>query len=92
MMAHCAPKQLTSCLPQVVPALMEAGSGKCNKVLAMLCICSCSRSCVLYFICLVEIHYHHHRHHLLMCILDPHPKVKESAKAALLDISSGKQK
>jgi hypothetical protein len=46
MMAHCAPKQLASCLPQVVPALMLAGS-------------------------------------------DPHPKVKESAKAALLDISSG---
>lgn len=46
MMAHCAPKQLASCLPQVVPALMQAGS-------------------------------------------DPHPKVKESAKAALLDISSG---
>jgi len=46
MMAHCAPKQLASCLPQVVPALMQAGS-------------------------------------------DPHPKVKESARAALLDISSG---
>ena len=46
MMAHCAPKQLSSCLPQVVPALMVAGS-------------------------------------------DPHPKVKESARAALLDISSG---
>mmetsp|Transcript_90926 Transcript_90926/g.177994 ORF Transcript_90926/g.177994 Transcript_90926/m.177994 type:complete len:3046 (+) Transcript_90926:19-9156(+) len=45
MMAHCAPKQLASCLPQVVPALMLAGS-------------------------------------------DPHPKVKESAKAALTDISS----
>ena len=49
MMAHCAPKQLASCLPQVVPALMQAGS-------------------------------------------DPHPKVKESARAALLDISSGKLK
>lgn len=47
MMAHCAPKQLASCLPQVVPALMLAGS-------------------------------------------DPHPKVKESARAALQDISSGK--
>lgn len=46
MMAHCAPKQLASCLPQVVPTLMLAGS-------------------------------------------DPHPKVKESAKAALQDISSG---
>lgn len=46
MMAHCAPKQLASCLPQVVPALMLAGS-------------------------------------------DPHPKVKDSAKAALHDISSG---
>lgn len=46
MMAHCAPKQLASCLPQVVPALMLAGS-------------------------------------------DPHPKVKESARAALQDISSG---
>lgn len=46
MMAHCAPKQLATCLPQVVEALMQAGS-------------------------------------------DPHPKVKESAKAALSDISSG---
>ena len=26
-----------------------------------------------------------------MCFIDPHPKVKESAKAALVDISSGKQ-
>jgi HEAT repeat protein len=46
MMAHCAPKQLASSLPQIVPSLMLAGS-------------------------------------------DPHPKVKESAKAALMDISSG---
>jgi hypothetical protein len=37
----------------------------------------------------VESHYHHHRHHQLMCFIDPHPKVKESAKAALVDISSG---
>ncbi len=44
-MAYCAPKQLASCLPQVVPRLVEAGS-------------------------------------------DPHPKVKESAKSALSDISS----
>ena len=26
-----------------------------------------------------------------MCFIDPHPKVKESAKAALVDISSGEQ-
>eukprot|EP01038_Epipyxis_sp_PR26KG_P007132 gene7132-9733_t len=45
MMAHCAPRQLSSCLPQIVPRLVEAGS-------------------------------------------DPHPKVKESAKNAMLDISS----
>ena len=44
-MAHCAPKQLSACLPQIVPRLVEAGS-------------------------------------------DPHPKVKEGAKAAMLDISS----
>lgn len=44
-MAHCAPKQLASCLPQIIPKLVEAG-------------------------------------------YDPHPKVKESAKAAMLDISS----
>eukprot|EP01041_Mallomonas_annulata_P003729 gene3729-7411_t len=44
-MAHCAPKQLASCLPQIVPRLVEAGS-------------------------------------------DPHPKVKESAKSAMGDISS----
>ena len=44
-MAYCAPKQLASCLPQVVPRLVEAGS-------------------------------------------DPHPKVKETAKIALADISS----
>ena len=45
MMAHCAPKQLSACLPQIVPRLVDAGS-------------------------------------------DPHPKVKEGAKAAMLDISS----
>lgn len=44
-MAHCAPKQLAACLPQIVPRLVEAGS-------------------------------------------DPHPKVKEGARAAMLDISS----
>lgn len=44
-MAHCAPKQLASCLPQIVPRLVEAG-------------------------------------------YDPHPKVKESAKSAMIDISS----
>ena len=45
MMAHCAPKQLSLCLPQIVPRLVDAGS-------------------------------------------DPHPKVKESAKEAMSDISS----
>ena len=44
-MAHCAPKQLAACLPQIIPRLVEAGS-------------------------------------------DPHPKVKEGARAAMLDISS----
>jgi hypothetical protein len=44
-MAHCAPRQLSACLPQIIPRLVEAGS-------------------------------------------DPHPKVKESAKAAMSDISS----
>lgn len=44
-MAYCAPKQLASCLPQVIPSLVNAGS-------------------------------------------DPHPKVKETAKQALVDISS----
>jgi HEAT repeat protein len=44
-MAYCAPKQLASCLPQIVPKLVEAGS-------------------------------------------DPHPKVKESAKNAMADITS----
>jgi HEAT repeat protein len=46
MMAHCAPKQLAACLPQIVTCLVDAGSS------------------------------------------DPHPKVKESAKAAMTDISS----
>lgn len=45
MMAHCAPKQLSACLPQIIPQLVESGS-------------------------------------------DPHPKVKESAKEAMGDISS----
>jgi hypothetical protein len=44
-MAHCAPRQLAACLPQIIPRLVEAGS-------------------------------------------DPHPKVKESARAAMADISS----
>lgn len=44
-MAHCAPKQLAACLPQIIPRLVEAGS-------------------------------------------DPHPKVKESAREAMADISS----
>ena len=44
-MANCAPKQLASCLSQIVPKLVEAGS-------------------------------------------DPHPKVKESAKQAMAEISS----
>lgn len=44
-MANCAPRQLATSLPQIVPRLVEAGS-------------------------------------------DPHPKVKEAAKAAMADISS----
>ena len=44
-MAHCAPKQLASCLPQVIPCLVTATS-------------------------------------------DPHPRVKESARNSLADISS----
>jgi len=44
-MAHCAPKQLAACLPQIVPRLVEAGS-------------------------------------------DPHPKVKESAKLAMEDVTT----
>ena len=44
-MAHCAPKQLASCLPQVIPCLVSATS-------------------------------------------DPHPRVKESARNSLADISS----
>jgi len=44
-MAHCAPKQLAACLPQIVPRLVEAAS-------------------------------------------DPHPKVKESAKLAMEDVTT----
>ena len=44
-MAHCAPRQLAACLPQIVPRLVEAVS-------------------------------------------DPHPKVKDSAKTAMIDIAS----
>jgi len=44
-MAHCAPKQLAACLPQVIPCLVSATS-------------------------------------------DPHPRVKESARNSLADISS----
>jgi HEAT repeat len=44
-MAHCAPRQLAACLPQIVPRLVEA-------------------------------------------VADSHPKVKESAKAAMADITS----
>lgn len=44
-MAFCAPKQLASCLPQIIPKLVDAGS-------------------------------------------DPHPKVRESARTAMAEISS----
>ena len=45
-MAHCAPRQLAACLPQIVPQLVDAIAA------------------------------------------DPHPKVKDAARAAMVDISS----